>query len=436
MNISPHLPTRLVNVQLMVQQRIQFINSCKEKISFFRETTTLLNEIHNHPIIGSYFRNLEKTGKKLAHEEQKKIFHLYENEWIFLSKYCKTLRHKKQLLRIRNLVVRPNGLSSASLPQTIYEDINHLQASLPLYEELQKIKYVTKRFQIVKKQDICGCPNCTIRRGNPEPTKICISLQSNPTPLSFSFGKIEKNPPILSVRQLNACTDYLSSIHWKNFWKQNPAITPSGTLCREFIESAMETDEVYFYGRMCLLKELSKLQVIYSSTMDTRKIPKKFDLTIWEKIKMLLWNQEVEKNHRFNLSMGLSQLSENLSNNRNVEINPFLSPEYHFTKEDIQHYLYLLQQRISLILCEDKFSKSAEKIPLHSSRQKRNRFREIVQEFWLKNPSGTTTECYQVYKTKVGKEYYEQSTFEKYVQQDALDPRSPEKKIRGKSRKT
>lgn len=437
MNISPHLPNRLVNVQLMVQQRIQLINSCSERISFIRETVALLNEIHNHPIIGSYFRNLEKTGKKLSYEVQKKLVYLYENEWKFLSKYCKTLRHKKQLLRIRNLLIRSNVISSASLPQRIYEQINDLRANLPLYKELQKIKSIIENFQKVKRQDICGCPTCKERRRNIKSNIICISFQLESIRLSFNFCEMEKNPLTLSVRHLIPCTDYLSSFFWEKFWKQNAAITPSGALSREFIESAMETDEIYFYGRMRLLKEINESQTVYSSSMNTRTIPKKFDLALWEKIKMTLWKQEIEKSHNFNLSMGLTQLNRNLSTNRRVEVNPFLCREYYFTKENIQHYLSLLQQRISLVLCEGKFNKSSstEKICFTLSEQKRIRFREIVKEFWLKKPSGTLQECYENYKSQVGEDYYERSTFKKYIQRDNLDPRLADKKVRGKGRK-
>lgn len=437
MHLYSHLPSRLMNVQLMVQQRIQFINSCSERISFLRETGSLLDEIHNHPIIGPYFRNLVKTGEKLTYEIQQELLDLYEKEWIFLSKYCKTVRHKKQLLKIRNLVVYPSGISPASLSQIVYDEINSLRVSLPLYKELKKTHSIIHSFQRMQKRSVCGCLKCKTRRSEIEMNTMRISLEPTSIPLSLNFCTMEKSSLQPSTRQVVLCTNYLSLPLWKSFWKQNASITPSGNLCEKFIEAAIETDEVYFYCRICRLKEIIQFQVISSSENNVEKPRKKFNLRYWEKNKVALWNNEAEKRYKVSLRFALKQLHKNFSQNEYVEIYPFLGLEYYFTKENIQHYLSLLQQRICLVLSEGKFKKnsSAEKICFNKSEEQRIRFREIVKEFWFENPSGTTTECYKIYKSKVGKDCYELSTFKKYIAKDALDPRSPEKKVRGKSRK-
>lgn len=427
------LPFRLANLETLVKQKIQFINSCQEGKSFLRHTAFFLEWVYNNPIIGPYFRELIKIHRKKKKEIQEELLFLYENEWIFLAKYCRSFYLRKQLLRIRRLAINCNGLITGNIGSLIADEIDSLRNVLPITKEIKKVQF---QFKMMERQLPCPCVKCRMKKIAGENSRlICISLSNDQTYLSLGFYKPKDPYENLVWKNIIPCTSYMSSYYWHEFWKRNKDITISGKLVDKLIELNMEIDEIYFYSEMFLLKDIYTFQIMPPSNNNFISYSNK---ARWKEIKKSICNISLEQIDRSRLIYSLPRLEKNFSKIGKIKINPLLSYQCNITRENMEHYLLLLEQRISVILLEGKFKryKSKEKICLKKSEEKRILCRELAKEFWYENPTGTIEECYKYYKVRTGNDRYELSTFKKYIAKDGLDPRPPEQKVRGKGRKS
>lgn len=427
------LPFRLANLETLVKQKIQFINSCQEGESFLRHTALFLEWVYNNPIIGPYFRELIKIHRKKKKKIQEELLFLYENEWIFLAKYCKSFYLRKQLLRIRRLAINCNGLITGNIGSLIDDEIDSLRNILPITKEIKKVQ---SQFKMMQRQLPCQCVNCRMKKNALEKSRlISISLPKNQTYLSIVFYNPKHRYENLVWKNITPCTSYMSSYYWHEFWETNKDITISGKLVDKLIELNMETDEIYFYSEMFLLKDIYTFQIKSSSNNNFISYSNK---ARWKEIKKSICNISLEQIDRSRLIYSLPRLKKNFSKVDRIKKNPLLSYQCNITRENMEHYLLLLEQRISLILLDGKFKryKSKDKFFLKKSEEERILFRELVKEFRSENPSGTTEECYKYYKIRTGNDRYLLSTFKKYIAKDGLDPRPPEQKVRGKGRKS
>lgn len=206
------------------------------------------------------------------------------------------------------------------------------------------------------------------------------------------------------------------------------------TLYKEYIQTSIEMDPVYFWDRLRLLEK------IYSFSPQVSSTSQAFITGTWTDEKSQYWQNATVRSTDLILRLAQEALWKSFNGDGfSNELNPssFLSIVYHFTRKDCENYLDRLLVNIRDILPEnnDDMATSLYREAKTRPQQKADELVKHASGFWEKNPEGKYEDAYAYY---VGhcriSPPYSRSEWEKKVRDKLLDPRPPKKKTRGNSK--
>ncbi|MEI8301064.1 MAG: hypothetical protein WCG10_05580 [Chlamydiota bacterium] len=424
-----------------VDGAVERILDCKEDQSFWFLLVCLVQKLSVHPLVSFDLQRCEQEIKQQEEERNQANLKLLEEHWDKLWRYHRSVKHRKQLVRIKWMSM-------------LWKVPMEKDKILPPYTITPLSAYQHAIFAI--QEFVYESPFCRLMKKMSRLLQIVLMTGDLTSDVFETISTIEKPPRRIKISILKlAKKDKKINFHKRVFYRQTsikkrveriyldlivpPAMelhTPEER-CRQ-LQSMAELSPAVCWSRMRFLERCYTAQ----------------ELPFFKGIKGR-WNVAREKLYQTALERGkaLIALGAKVALRQSFDGAPspmmqFLLQEYRIYRRDYERLLSLfkgylhrqvdrMQQVETLPLAESsKVQPVVVSKPLTQPQIKSQEAIFFAKDFWDNNPKAQRNLAYKDYVQKSKfKNHYAYDTWMSHIQKSGVDPRARYEKVRGKAKK-
>ncbi len=372
------------------------------------------------------FENLSIARKQ---EYNAACLEALEEYWNALWAYHKNNpQSRKELLKIKEMMIKPTEISPTPLYFRILFDLNEVQSKFPFYSSIFHAAIFLKQPQ----------SNLTHFSCNEEPVSTKVfkhQLSKRETRWKF-LNKIFKNKNSTSLRTIKHKFKYITLVPCASKFKaiKEKFSIPGNSKNekRQSMRTKAQVDAAFCWERLMFFYQC----YTFNNNISAFKHPqKKTPRTTLE-----YWNSAVARSDQGVLLWAKTILTEKLSSDTPQHGEIFLMPEHQIHRSDLQDYLKAMQRHIhtQLFKIENSVPKTEDN-PLLTlpGTQKENFLVDLTSKYWENHPNANHDKVFQNYRLKCPSAHIlSRSTWNRIVRLRNLDPRPLSAKTRGKGKKT
>lgn len=394
--------------------------------AFYALSVELIQGLRGHPLLKEYLHWLEVDSAKRKQESSIAELEALEDSWLKLWKYhCHSLKHRKQLVRIKRMVTAPNAIESSPLYSRILFSMAEFRYHSPFFRFMNEAPRLFRTAQseshLASIRLDCSYPS---REGYFAKRKIALSklrrgdkrrgLHSK----IFDPGLPENTSPL--KRSAECVYAALFSPKVDEIERKSAKFGRNEYEKRQNIQILAETSAFFCWERLCFLEKyfLSNGAFPVLSSFKGR----------WAKVREPAWKSSKERSEIETILWG--------------RLLPGQSPsiEHQIHRKDIEKYLGSLKAHIHAQLFKiESMRHKAEENPLLDlpGTQKEDFVIDLAPRFWKENPLGNRDSAFSHYCAKCPfPKLLKRDRWEQIVRERHLDPRPKESKKRGPGKKT
>lgn len=226
---------------------------------------------------------------------------------------------------------------------------------------------------------------------------------------------------------------------FSNFSRYNERFRKDRKLYREYIQTSLEIDPVYFWNRLCLLEQ------IYQFSSDEFEIPKLPIQGKWKDKKYLHWERATKSSLQMILYLAqgdlLSRFDEDGFVNETQALSWPIDETFKFTRRACDGYLDRLLTHTRPILLNVKETENNDQalseviVKKTRPQQKTEELVKHTKDYWDKFPTASYKQVYEYYCDCCRFNPYSIDEWERKFRKLMLDPRPRKEKVRGFSEK-
>lgn len=410
--------------------------------TFYARLVQLIINIRTHPLLKNYILELEIENSKQKQEFNKAALAALEDSWKRLLKYHKhNLKHRQQLVLIKRIVTAPTDFQSTPLYNRVCFAMFEFRYNSPIFHLLREAPMLFRKAQLEMQ---IGPIRATLFSSSQKKTITTRKLTQIKLKERDKLKKLETK--IIYPNTNKGSLHFRWSIEELLSALYSPKIIEVG---QKFTLKGRNSDEkrrnMYILAEIAptaCWERLNFLNRCYT-VKETSLAPKHFK-GHWKTIREQAWQSALERCEMQTLlfaKMALGQKHSHIDKN-NIDI--FLAPEHQIHRRDYERHLKSFQNHVHayLLKIESEQHECAQNQPTSDPHlalpgtQRKAFAIELARGYWKNNPRAKYDEVYGDYLIKCPKRPLAQTSWERYIRDHKIDPRSKDEKKRSKGKKT
>jgi hypothetical protein len=429
-----YLPQKVATFRQAFDETCERITNNKKDAAFYTLLVGLAGSLQEHHLTKDFIQGFENESAKLKQDFSVASLAALEDSWIRLWKYHRrSFKHRKQLVQIKRIVTKPKEITYSTLYRQISFRMWEFRHFSPFCDAIHEIPKLFKDAQFNIKLGTNQFDYSNSSKALYFAKKMVVPLQLKKKDKLWNFHKKIFTHQFTSTafdRPVECLPQALFSPKIEEIEKQFFAPGQNDHEKRQNIIFAAEINPISCWERIQFLKQC------FAANEPPVSIPFKGR---WQTIRDSSW-QSAQKRCEAGVLLGAKMaLMQKLSPNPCSDVDVFLACEHQIHRKDYEQYIQSLKSHIHhcLLKIEDQQANERNTQGKLPGSQKEWFLIDLAKQYWDENSKAHHDEVFENYLVKCPPDkQLSRDRWNKIIQKNHLDPRSPKDKKRGKGKKT